>query len=61
MADPATIQAVLRYRAAARAHRREALLHKVANRPLNSIKEQSIADRITRSIRAEINDPEPDR
>lgn len=53
----AGVEAVLTYRKAAKRHRREALLHQTENRPLSAAKERAAAERITRAIRAEVNDP----
>ena len=51
-----TDAAVAQYRDAARRHRRKALEHKEAGRPLNAAVERATAARISRAVLAELND-----
>lgn len=55
----ATKEAVAFYRDAARRHRRKAMEHREAGRPLNAAVERKTAARISRAVLAELIDAEP--
>lgn len=54
-----TKAAIDQYRDAARRHRRKAMEHREAGRPLNAAVERATAARISRAVLAELIDAEP--